>query len=111
MSASHNSLVPDERHDLGEYYTPDWQSARRSVQQLAQLEPETLPPPRPLEVERERRTEAANGAPERRGNGRGRGAATRSQGGRPERGQRRLGVTRRKRLRLGGHARILAANR
>ncbi|MGH7445680.1 MAG: glycosyltransferase family 2 protein, partial [Longimicrobiales bacterium] len=45
---------------------------------LAQLSPETLPPPRPLEIERERRSEAA--VPDRGRNGRG------GRNGRNERG-------------------------
>ena len=54
---------------------------------LATLAPETVPPPRPVEVERARRTEAANGESEqRRRNSRGRGGSGRTQGGRTERG-------------------------
>jgi hypothetical protein len=50
---------------------------------LAALAPDTVPPPRPLEVERARRSEMANGAPEpRRRNGRGRGTAQSGQAGR-----------------------------
>lgn len=53
---------------------------------LAALAPETVPPPRPLEVERARRSEAASSAPEpRRRNGRGR-SSTRPGTARTERG-------------------------
>lgn len=61
---------------------------------LAALAPETVPPPRPVEVERARRTEAANGEPEqRRRNGRGRSTSSRTQGGRTERGGERKRAT------------------
>lgn len=54
---------------------------------LADLAPETLPPPRPVEVERARRSEAAaEAAPQRRRNGRGTRPATgRGPGGSGER--------------------------